>query len=107
MYIGRYYFEKKKWVAAINRFRVVIDEYDTTIYTQEALHRLVEIYFILGLKDESKKYANLLGYNYQSSQWYENSYAIFDKTYKKRKIKKVEEKNNLVKKIKNFLNIDE
>ena len=93
MYIGRYYLQKKKWVAAINRFRVVVDDYDTTIYTQEALHRLVEIYFILGLKDESKKYANLLGYNYQSSEWYEKSYSMFDKMYKKNKKKELKMKN--------------
>jgi outer membrane protein assembly factor BamD len=86
MYIGRYYFEKKKWIPAINRFRTVIDDYQTTIYTEEALHRLVEVYYILGLKKESKKYANLLGYNYQSSDWYEKSYSVFDKQYKKRKI---------------------
>ncbi|MDA7577316.1 outer membrane protein assembly factor BamD [Candidatus Pelagibacter sp.] len=86
MYIGRYYLDKKKWIPAINRFRTVIDDYQTTIYTEEALHRLVEIYYILGLKDESKKYANLLGYNYQSSGWYEKSYSVFNKKYKNRKI---------------------
>ena len=85
MYIGRYYFDKKKWIPAINRFRVVIDDYETTIYAEEALHRLVEIYFIIGLIDEAKRYANLLGYNYQSSEWYEQSYSVFNKKYKKRK----------------------
>ena len=108
MYIGRYYFEKKKWVAAINRFRVVIDDYDTTIYTQEALHRLVEIYFILGLKDESKKYANLLGYNYQSSQWYEKSYSMFNKVYEKNKRERLKKekskKSGIFKKIKPLFN---
>ena len=84
MYVGRYYFDKKKWIPAINRFKVVINEYDTTIYVEEALHRLVEIHYVLGLKNESKKYAKLLGYNYQSSEWYEESYALFDKKYKKR-----------------------
>ena len=82
MYIGRYYFDKKKWIPAINRFRTVIDDYETTIYVQEALHRLVEVHYILGLKDEAKKYAKLLGYNYQSSKWYEKSYSVFDKEYK-------------------------
>jgi outer membrane protein assembly factor BamD len=82
MYIGRYYFNKKKWIPAINRFRAVIDNYETTIYTQEALHRLVEIHYIIGLKDEAKKYAKLLGYNYQSSSWYEKSYSVFNKQYK-------------------------
>ena len=66
MYIGRYYFDKKKWIPAINRFRTIIDDYETTMYAEEALHRLVEVHYLLGLKDEAKKYANLLGYNYQS-----------------------------------------
>ena len=90
MYIGRYYFEKKKWIPAINRFKTIIDDYDTTIYTEEALHRLVEVYYTLGLEKEAKKYANLLGYNYQSSIWYEKTYVIFDKKYKK--IKKEKQK---------------
>ena len=107
LYIGRYYIDKKKWIPAINRFKNVVNSYDTTVYVEEALYRLVEVYYLLGLKEEAKKYAKLLGYNYQSSQWYENSYAMFDKTYKKRVIKKNKEKNKLVKKIKNFLNIDE
>ena len=102
MYIGRYYFDRKKWIASINRFKFVIDNYDTTVYVEEALHRLVEIYFILGLEEESKKYANLLGYNYQSSQWYESSYSIFDKNYKKIKIQK--EENGILKKFRSLLN---
>ena len=100
MYIGRYYFDKKKWISAINRFRTVIDEYETTIYTEEALHRLVEVYYTIGLKDEAKKYANLLGYNYQSSEWYEKSYTVFNKMYEKNKKAKI--KNNK-KKDRNFL----
>ena len=85
MYIGRYYFEKKKWISAINRFRTVIDEYDTTIYTAEALHRLVEVHYTIGLIDEAEKYAQLLGYNYGSSEWYQNTYSLFNKNYKIRK----------------------
>ena len=88
MYIGRFYFEKKKWIPAINRFRKVIDEYDTTIYAEEALHRLVEVHYKIGLIDEAEKYANMLGYNYQSSKWYEQSYSVFNKKYKKNKMKK-------------------
>ena len=91
MYIGRYYFKKKKWISAINRFRTVVDEYETTIYTEEALHRLVEIYYTIGLKEEAKKYAKLLGYNYQSSKWYEKSYAVFNKMYEKNKRKSIKE----------------
>ena len=82
MYIGRHYIKAKKWVAAINRFKKVLEDYDTTIYSEEAVHRLVEIYYHLGLEDESKKYANLLGYNYLSSEWYKKSYVIFNKSYK-------------------------
>ncbi len=107
LYIGRYYVERKKWIAAINRFKNVVNNYETTIYIEEALYRLVEIHYLLGLKEEAKKYANLLGYNYQSSQWYENSYALFDKEYKKISHNKKNKKNNLRKKIKTFLNLDE
>ena len=85
MYLGRYYYDKKKWIPAINRFREIIDNYDTTIYAEEALHRLVEVHYTIGLIDEAEKYAQLLGYNYQSSKWYENSYSLFDETYEKRK----------------------
>lgn len=107
MYIGRYYFEKKKWIPAINRFRTVIDDFETTIYTEEALHRLVEIHYILGLKNEAEKYANLLGYNYQSSMWYEKTYAVFNKSYEKNKkdnLKKEKNKDkNILKKFKSLL----
>ena len=94
MYIGRYYVDKKKWISAINRFRTVIDDYDTTIYVEEALYRLVEIYYIIGLEEEAKKYANLLGYNYNSSEWYERSYSIFDKTYAINKERNIKDKKN-------------
>ena len=96
MYIGRYYFDKKKWIPAINRFRTVIDDYDTTIYTAEALHRLVEVYYTIGLVEEAEKYAQLLGYNYGSSEWYQNTYSLFDKNYKigkKNKFKDIKKKN--------------
>ena len=85
MYLARYYVDRKKWIPAINRFKTVINDYETTIFVEEALHRLVEIHYELGLIDESKKYASLLGYNYQSSLWYENSYSFFDENYKKNK----------------------
>jgi len=106
MYVGRYYFQKKKWISAINRFKTVIEDYDTTIYAEEALHRLVEVHYTIGLKDEAKKYAKLLGYNYQSSEWYENSYSLFDKKYKKIRKKKNKKKNTL-KKIKSLFKFDE
>jgi len=107
MYIGRYYFEKKKWIPAIRRFRTVIDDFETTIYTEEALHRLVEVHYILGLKDEAKKYANLLGYNYQSSKWYEKSYAVFNKLYEKNKKDNIKKNKNILKKIKSLFEWDE
>ena len=95
IYIGRYYFNKKKWISAINRFRSVTDNYDTTIYAEEALHRLVEIYYIIGLEEEAKKYAYILGYNYRSSEWYKKSYSIFDKMYEKNRINKTSNKDKL------------
>ena len=103
MYVGRYYFQRKKWIPAINRFKTVIDEYERTIYAEEALHRLVEVYYTIGLVDEAKKYAKLLGYNYQSSEWYEKTYIVFDKMYEKKKKKKMKEKRSLVKKIKSLV----
>jgi len=99
MYIGRYYFDKKKWIPAINRFRTVIDEYDTTIYAEEALHRLVEVHYTIGLLEEAEKYAQLLGYNYKSSKWYENSYSLFDKTYKVKKESRFKKSKKKTKKI--------
>ncbi len=106
MYIGRYYFQKKKWIPAINRFRNVTDEYDSTIYVEEALHRLVEIYFILGLKSEAQKYAKVLGYNYQSSEWYKKSYSNFNKSYKKQIIEKEKKKNSILQKAKSLFDLD-
>ena len=82
MYLARYYLKKTKWIPALNRFKTVVKDYNTTIYTEEALHRLVEINYRLGLINESKKYANTLGYNYQSSDWYKSSYKVFNKDYR-------------------------
>ena len=101
MYIGRYYFDKKKWIPAINRFRTIIDEYDTTIYVEEALHRLVEVHYTIGLKDEAQKYAELLGYNYKSSKWYERSYTVFNKNYEKNQLQK-KKKNSIYSKVKSL-----
>ena len=81
MYIARHYLKSKKWIPAIKRFKNVVENYQTTVYVEEALHRLVETYFILGLEEESKKYAKLLGYNYKSSDWYKASYKVFNKDY--------------------------
>ena len=103
MYVGRHYMKKSKWISAINRFKNVIDQYDQTIYVEEALHRLVEVYYKIGLIEESQKYANILGYNYQSSEWYKKSYRIFNKNYYSKHLKLEKNKNNeILKKIKNF-----
>jgi len=104
MYLARYYIEREKWIPAINRFKTVVIDYDTTIYVEEALHRLVELHYKIGLVDESKKYAALLGYNYQSSKWYEETYRVLNKDYvkiSKRKNKNKEE--SIIQKFKDLL----
>ena len=100
MYLARYYIQREKWVPAINRFKVVINQYESTIYVEEALYRLVELHFKLGLENEAKKYASLLGYNYQSSEWYEASYKILNKDYKNKKTIIKNEKKTIIKKFK-------
>ena len=107
MYIGRYYFDRKKWIPAINRFKKVADEYDTTIYVEEALHRLVEVHYIIGLNKEAEKYAQILGYNYKSSKWYEKSYAVFNKDYERKRIKLEKKKKSFTNKVKSLFNLDE
>ena len=95
MFIARHYLKSKKWIPAINRFKTILKNYETTVYIEEALYRLVEINYKLGLIEESKKYANLLGYNYNSSKWYKASYKIFneDYVYDDKKVKKLKQKD--------------
>ncbi len=102
MYLARYYFDKEKWIPAINRFKNVVENYDESIFIEEALHRLVEIHYKIGLVDEAKNYAYILGYNYQSSEWYEKSYKVFNKNYSSNQIKIKREKKDksLIEKIK-------
>ena len=100
MYLARYYLEREKWIPAIKRFQKVISDYDTTIFVEEALHRLVELNYKIGLKNEAEKYALLLGYNYKSSKWYEASYRIINKDYKIKKISNKKEKENILNKFK-------
>ena len=101
MHIAGYYLKRKKWVAAINRYKTILSDYQTTVYVEEALHRLVETYYKIGLIDEAEKYASVLGYNYQSSEWYEQTYKIFNKEYVTSiKIKK--DKKSMLKKFKNI-----
>ena len=100
MYLGRHYIKKERWIPAINRFKNILKDYETTIYAEEAIHRLVEIHYRIGFEEEAKKYASLLGYNYLSSEWYKKSYKIFNKKYGIKKIKK--EKKSIKEKFKTF-----
>ena len=104
MYLARYYAEREKWIPAINRFKTVVKKYETSIYVEEALHRLVELHYKIGLMEESKKYAALLGYNYQSSKWYEETYRILNKDYTKISKRKINnKKESIIKKFKDLL----
>ena len=103
LYIARHYIKKKKWIPAINRLKNIVNNYDTTIYIEEALHRLVEVHYIIGLENEAQKYAKTLGYNYETSEWYEESYRVFNKNYESiRKIKKKNKRKKLTEKVKSF-----
>ena len=102
IYIGRHYVKKEKWIAALNRFKNIIENYEDTIYVEEAIHRIVEIYYKLGLENEAKKYASILGYNYRSGSWYKETYTLFNQDYKvkDKKISKKDEKKGLINKFK-------
>jgi outer membrane protein assembly factor BamD len=102
LYLANYYLQREKWIPAMNRYKKIVNEYDTTIFIEEALFRLVELNFKLGLVEEAKKYTVLLGYNYQSSEWYNRSYEILNKNYKKRTINDNQSKNreSIIKKFK-------
>ena len=100
MSIARFYMKTEKWIPALNRLKLVVNKYDKTIFVEEALHRLVEVYYKLGLKDESKKAAAILGYNYQSSIWYERSYQVFNKDYNPKRVTEEKEMGLIRKKIK-------
>ena len=102
VYIGRHYIKKGKWIPALNRFKSVLENYETTAHVEEAIHRLVEIYYKLGMEDESLKYASLLGYNYNSGEWYEETYKIFNKKYRVDIPKNKKEKSKILSKIKNL-----
>ena len=102
VYLGRHYIKKKKWIPALNRFKNVLNEYETTVHVEEAIHRLVEIYYNLGMEEESLKYASLLGYNYNSGEWYKETYRIFNKKYKVLPSKNKKEKSKILDKIKNL-----
>ena len=104
LYLANYYFDREKWIPAMNRYKKIVNQYDTTIYVEEALYRLVELNYKLGLVNEAKKYTALLGYNYQSSEWYEKSYKILNKNYEKPRIKQdLKNQKSLLKKFKDLL----
>ena len=105
MFVAKFYISTQKWIPAINRLKIVVRDYDKTIFIEEALHRLVEIHYHLGLENEAKKYAQILGYNYNSSEWFKQSYKVLNKDYKlNKKIKEPKKKrDNLFKKIINVI----
>jgi outer membrane protein assembly factor BamD len=103
MSIARYYMKIEKWIPALNRLKSVKENYDKTIFIEEALHRIVEVYYKIGLVTEAKEAASILGYNYGSGEWYEKSYKVFNKEYKSVKINKEKEMSFLRKKIKGLL----
>ena len=102
MSIARFYMQTEKWIPALNRLKVVVQDYDTTVFVEEALHRLVEVYYRLGLEEEAKQAASILGYNYKSGEWYKRSYKIFNKEYKAKKIKEKKKMGLIRKKIKSL-----
>ena len=103
MFVAKHYIKKEKWIPAINRLKKITTDYETTIYVEEALLRLVEVYYKIGLVEESKKYASILGYNYLSGEWYKESYKIFNKNYENPvAILKKEKKISLFKKFKSI-----
>ena len=104
--MAKYYISVQKWIPAINRLKIIVKNYDKTVFIEEALHRLVEIHFHLGLKEEAKKYATILGYNYNSSKWFEKSYKILNKNYEG--ISKIEPKKekSLYKKVLNAIKLN-
>ena len=100
MSIARYYMKTQKWIPALNRLKTVVEKYEKTVFVEEALHRLVEVYYKLGLVEESKQAASILGYNYQSGDWYNKSYKVFNKKYKPKKNQEKKEMGLIRKKIK-------
>ena len=105
--IARFYIQNEKWIPAINRLKIVVEKYDKTIFVEEALFRLVEIYYRIGLIDEAKAAASLLGYNYNSSEWYEKSYSVLNKNYVPVKIQDNKEEKKLVNRIKKIFSIND
>jgi len=99
LYVAKYYISVQKWVPAINRLKNIVEDYERTVFIEEALHRLVEINYYLGLEKEAKKYAKILGYNYNSGEWFEQSYKVLNKDYKIKDRVKIKKDSNFFKKI--------
>lgn len=93
MDIGRFYLKEKKYTAALNRFKIVIEDYSMTKFVPEALHRMVEAYYEMGMTEESIKTASVLGHNYPNTKWYRHSYKL---------IKKIDDGDSILKKVKNI-----
>ncbi len=106
LYIAKYYIKVQKWVPAINRLKIIVNDYDRTIFVEEALHRLVEIHYHIGLEQEAKKFASILGYNYNSSEWFQQSYKVLNKNYIFKKVEKDKSDKALFKKILDIIKIN-
>ena len=106
LYIAKYYIKVQKWVPAINRLKIIVKDYSRTIFIEEALHRLVEIHYHVGLEDEAKNFAAILGYNYNSSEWFKQSYKILNKNYDFKKKVKSKKDKTLFKKIIDKIKLD-
>ena len=99
LFVAKHYIKTQKWIPAINRLKIIVTDYEKTVFVEEALHRLVEIYYYLGLEDEAKKYATILGYNYNSSEWFKQSYKVLNKDYKITKKTKAKKDDSFLRKI--------
>tara|TARA_S200000501_G_scaffold302695_1_gene290197 strand:+ start:5051 stop:5890 length:840 start_codon:yes stop_codon:yes gene_type:complete len=106
MNIAKYYISVQKWIPAINRLKLIVEKYNETVFIEEALHRLVEIHYHLGLENEAKKFASILGYNYNSSEWFKQSYKILNKNYRIEKNKEKNKEKSLMNKIISIIKIN-
>ena len=103
LYIAKYYISTQKWIPAIKRLKIIVKDYEKTIFIEEALHRLVEIHYHLGLVEEAKKYASILGYNYNSGEWFAQSYKVLNKDYKFKKPTEKKDSDSFLDKIINLV----
>ena len=105
MYVAKYYIATQKWIPAINRLKIIVEDFSETVFIEEALHRLVEVYYTVGLENEAKAAAAILGYNYNSNEWYALSYKVLNKTYRIPKKSDIKKNDGLIKRtIKKILN---